>query len=392
MIPEKRIAAETRGWAFSVRVCILFVLFLAGTVDAEDDTLYGAETCGKCHPLSQPQVDVSVHSAKRTDAKKITCLSCHASHGKTNPQLSNAPIVHGNDVKTCGRCHAAQVAIFNATFHGKHLALGKRNVPTCAFCHAGHELPRAEALSPINSANIGLICANCHGKNAEDRVLMAATLGTPATGRILYRKDIMESLIKGLMGVLTFGIFVFGLLFVLQWIRNLRGEPLPEKLGWPRWLWIQLLPFFIFFILLDQTGVALRYSSSSEGLIGYSMHKISSLFMSFVGTADTRSLIHRLAGFGFIITVGVHLFWLAFSSTLQQCVRLPQNWWSSLLNEIRQGITPGEPVPGVKARLLYRTIVYTCYYHGYHRYCPMECLLAHEIYRFLGGPVYKHHP
>lgn len=198
---KKRFVPRARGWSVCVWVLILFVLLFPGRVNAGEDTLYGAKTCMECHPRSQPQVEVSVHSSDRTGDEKVTCLSCHASHGKTNPEASNAPIAHGTDIITCGKCHAAQVHIFNTTYHGKHLALGKRNVPTCVFCHAGHELPRTEALSPINPVNIGLVCANCHGKTDEDKPRMAAILGNPDTGRILYRKDIMGPLtIKGLMG------------------------------------------------------------------------------------------------------------------------------------------------------------------------------------------------
>lgn len=348
---------EKTAWFLCVWILVLFLLSLLGTVAAEEVILYGAETCGRCHASSESEISASVHASNLTGDEKVSCLSCHASHGKTNPEASNVPLTHGNDVMTCGKCHATQVDIFNSTYHGKHLSLGKKNIPTCVFCHAGHELPYTEALSPINTTNIGLICAGCHGETEENKIRMAAMLSTPATGRTLYRKDIMVPLtIKGIMGVLTLGVFALGLLFVLQWVRNLRGEPLPERSRWPRWLWVQLLFFLIFFILLDQTGITLLYSSLSQGLISYPMQKMRVFVMSFSGTDDIRSLIHRLTGLGLIAAVAVHLLCLVFSSTLRRCVRLPENWWRSLLEEIKRGITSGKSVSAVKGQILYWTL------------------------------------
>ncbi len=323
-------------------------------VDAGKVGFYSGQDCARCHASSESEVNASVHAPEQTGAERLTCLSCHAPHGKTNPEASNSPLTRGKDVRTCGRCHDAQVRIFNSTYHGKHLSLGKKNVPTCIFCHAGHELPRTEALSPINPANTGLICAGCHAGTTGDKARMAAILSTPATGRTLYRKDTLSTLVvKGIMGVLTLGLFALGLLFILQWIRNLRGEPLPEKPKWPRWLWVQLLFFIIFFIPLDLTGVSLLYSPPSGGVMEILMHRVSRFVISLLGSDDIRSLVHRLSALGLVVTAAVHLICLAFSPSLRQKMRLPEDWLRSLLDEIKRGLTPGRPVSSVKVKLTY---------------------------------------
>lgn len=311
---------------------------------------YAPASCTECHVKAQPQLAASVHGGD----KAITCMSCHATHGKLNPKAANVPLRRANDLRTCGGCHGSALENYRSTYHGKHQALGKKNVPTCTFCHAGHELPRANPLSPLYMANVAKVCASCHANGKTDKATMAATLNSRGTGTYLYRKNHVGAvLLKLLLILFTLAVVSLGVLFLLQWIRVLRGEPAPEATAWPRWFWVQLALFGLVFAVLDQSGLLLLYASPSGGVVDRMMHTMTRPLMAVFGSDDGRSLAHRLAAIGLIVVVVAHVASYASSRRFRTLVRLPKRWWSTLWAEARRGVAPSEQPALAKGPLLY---------------------------------------
>lgn len=172
-----------------ISLYVLSILLLSFSLRAG-----AASSCIDCHKESAKSFEDSVHGKGALGPLarvSVDCMDCHKDHGKEDFEVSNTPVVRGNDIKTCGDCHIKQREIYFKTFHGRYFSLRKQNTPTCVFCHPGHELPKDNPKSPINPANIGKVCAGCHG-GSEDatKEVMAENLNTWHTGSTLYSRDV----------------------------------------------------------------------------------------------------------------------------------------------------------------------------------------------------------
>ena len=88
----------------------------------------------------------------------LACVDCHADlagvDGEHEPRL--APV-------DCATCHDDVAAIYAGSLHGRRVAAGDPNAPSCAECHGAHDiLPPAEPTSRVNRFNIPLMCGGCH--------------------------------------------------------------------------------------------------------------------------------------------------------------------------------------------------------------------------------------
>src|SRR5262249_17848903 len=93
-----------------------------------------------------------------------TCISCHADIGPKHPD-DNVPV----KAATCSGCHQAQWESYGASVHGMALARGEKNAATCGDCHDGHTvMPPASPLSPLYFANLAPTCGACHEQAAKD--------------------------------------------------------------------------------------------------------------------------------------------------------------------------------------------------------------------------------
>jgi len=204
----------------------------------------------------------------------------------------------------CIRCHTDAERNFLRTYHGKHALLGKGNIPTCSYCHVGHEPSLSLHANPLHPDTLGRVCAGCHaGATESDKAIMAVNLAGPATGATLYGHDVFG------VGPLRFGMLIdtfYGLLlvtvpgFVLFWI----------SIDWPL-AWkerqqmhgvehtikrftagqrLQHLLLALSFITLALTGFAIKYPDSAY----------AQWLVALLGGADNRSLIHRLAALVFV--------------------------------------------------------------------------------------------
>ncbi|GBC81585.1 hypothetical protein HRbin10_00697 [bacterium HR10] len=290
------------------------------------DERYALETCTRCHEVSRWEVEASVHGqaflqhkgVSAEKAREITCLTCHRSHGTREFATANSPLSAGRDIATCSSCHERERGVFFDHFHGKYWTLGKRNLPACTYCHVGHELPRDNPISPINAANVGRICAGCHGGSREsDKALMAANLGTLSTSRTLYRKNlfgigVLALPIKVFYMLLTMVILVFALACVRELAHTLKGKSRPSTSGvFTGSFAAQILLLLVLYTLLDSSGITLLYASGSGDMIAHMMGRVTRPFVRLFGSADVRGLVHRLAGLTLIVGFIGHILFLA---------------------------------------------------------------------------------
>ncbi len=138
-----------------------------------------AETCGVCHANPDLAADLgirlvlpleaytaSVHSrAVQRGVEAATCSACHGAHD-IQPAARPSSHVHADKVpETCGKCHGNVTAVFNASVHGKAVAHGILDAPTCTDCHGEHRIlePQHDD-SSVSATNIPKVtCGKCHG-------------------------------------------------------------------------------------------------------------------------------------------------------------------------------------------------------------------------------------
>ena len=98
-------------------------------------------------------------------AVAATCADCHGNHGVL-PSKHPRSLVHRTKVAgTCGRCHIGLSETYATSIHGKQLAEGNPDAPTCNDCHTSHKISRTTG----SSFKLEVIdeCGQCHDKPAK---------------------------------------------------------------------------------------------------------------------------------------------------------------------------------------------------------------------------------
>jgi predicted CXXCH cytochrome family protein len=100
--------------------------------------------------------------------KAANCVDCHGAHTvrkRLAPGSLADPLVLE---KTCARCHVEVDKVFEKSSHGKALAKGVREAPTCTTCHGEHGiLKTTDPNSPVAAANVSRkVCTPCHSSLA----------------------------------------------------------------------------------------------------------------------------------------------------------------------------------------------------------------------------------
>lgn len=143
-----------------------------------------AETCGGCHRDPEMAkrhllsvVDPSSGYLKGVHARAIrekgnldaaTCNGCHGNHDIRPSQDPESPVFHGNIPHTCGKCHPKITEVYDGSIHGRALAAGVKDAPTCIDCHGEHGIePHDVDGSPVSDQLISRqTCPRCH-ENSE---------------------------------------------------------------------------------------------------------------------------------------------------------------------------------------------------------------------------------
>ena len=297
---------------------------------AREKKLLFVGICGGCHKERLEEFRGSVHGSFGSHGAipgalsrglGVSCIDCHDAHRAPAVSERDSRLYRGNDLKTCGRCHRDMLDSYKRTFHGKQFVLGNTLVPTCTYCHIGHEPSTDDPASVLSASNVGSICAGCHGesvaKGAGADEMMIHNLSRDSTRKVIHFRDpvkvgpfsiastINSSYIMMIIGVVGF----FTLLSTRDFMKKTKGgvdhsgregERSREKKSVKRFSisWrLQHLFWALSFIVLASTGLSLKFPDST----------FSQLVLWLVGGEAERSSVHRLAAVVFILTAVAHI-------------------------------------------------------------------------------------
>lgn len=118
--------------------------------------------CRTCHERQTDSYGASVHgiAVQHGDANAPACQDCHDSHEVVPPISPKSPLHISRQAETCGQCHDTEATDYASSVHGKALAAGVREAPTCTDCHSEHKI---ESLTHGSSRKISEdVCSRCH--------------------------------------------------------------------------------------------------------------------------------------------------------------------------------------------------------------------------------------
>ena len=134
--------------------------------------------CGGCHakdapitkdfvrlPVVVPGYLASVHGEGWKEGKHTAvCTDCHGAHDSKPASDPTSHINRHNVGTTCGKCHEQISQEYAASIHGKAVALGINDSPTCIDCHSEHLIKRhQDPTATINAEHRAKeLCGDCH--------------------------------------------------------------------------------------------------------------------------------------------------------------------------------------------------------------------------------------
>jgi len=144
------------------------------------------DTCGHCHsnpalaakyqfavalPVEAYKSSYHARAIRGGNLKAAACNDCHGVHKILPASDPSSPIWKPNVANTCGKCHEEIFGQYKESVHGRAVAAGVMEVPTCTGCHGEHAiLAPLDPNSPVFVSNISRdTCARCH----ENQPLMA---------------------------------------------------------------------------------------------------------------------------------------------------------------------------------------------------------------------------
>lgn len=129
----------------------------------DDNVAAQPVNCHTCHARQTVSYGASVHglALKAGRTESANCKDCHDSHEVLPPISPASPLHVSNQPKTCGGCHDREARELAESVHGKALAVGVRDAPTCTDCHSEHQI---EALTGEEAARkvSADVCSRCH--------------------------------------------------------------------------------------------------------------------------------------------------------------------------------------------------------------------------------------
>ncbi|HEY5910357.1 MAG TPA: cytochrome b/b6 domain-containing protein [Verrucomicrobiae bacterium] len=128
----------------------------------DDNVAAQPPNCGRCHEKQSESYGGSVHGLALTSGRKdsATCSDCHDGHTIVPPTSPESPLHFSRLAETCGVCHDQAAKDVEESVHGKAVARGHREAPTCTDCHSEHKIMALKSSSSLQiSADV---CSNCH--------------------------------------------------------------------------------------------------------------------------------------------------------------------------------------------------------------------------------------
>ncbi len=119
--------------------------------------------CAGCHEKQSESYRASVHGLALARGQKdsATCSDCHDGHTILPPSSPESPLHFSRLAQTCGGCHEQAAADVTESVHGKAVAAGHRDAPTCTDCHSEHKIEALKSSSPLKIS--AEVCSLCHG-------------------------------------------------------------------------------------------------------------------------------------------------------------------------------------------------------------------------------------
>lgn len=122
--------------------------------------------CATCHDKPSQSYNDSVHGValKAGKTEAASCKDCHGAHDVIPPNLPSSPLHFSKLAATCGECHPQEAQELEESVHGKALAKGLREAPTCTDCHMEHKIV---GLTGRSAKAAEQMCSKCH---ASERI------------------------------------------------------------------------------------------------------------------------------------------------------------------------------------------------------------------------------
>jgi formate dehydrogenase gamma subunit len=128
----------------------------------DDNLALKPVNCTGCHQKQTESYSASVHGLALAKGRRdsATCGDCHDGHTVLPPTSPESPLHFSKLAQTCGGCHDQAARDVEEGVHGKAVAAGHREAPTCTDCHSEHRIATLKSSSPLKiSADV---CSNCH--------------------------------------------------------------------------------------------------------------------------------------------------------------------------------------------------------------------------------------
>ena len=128
----------------------------------DDNVAVRPPNCRKCHERQSESYGASVHGLAMARGQKdaANCSDCHDGHTILPPTSPESPLHFSRLAETCGGCHEQEAKAVEESVHGKAVAAGHRDAPTCTDCHSEHRIEGLKGSSPLQ---ISLeVCSKCH--------------------------------------------------------------------------------------------------------------------------------------------------------------------------------------------------------------------------------------
>ena len=128
----------------------------------DDEVAAQPVNCKGCHEKQSESYGASVHGLALAKGQKgsATCSDCHDGHTILPPTSPDSPLHFSRLAETCGACHDQAAKDVEESVHGKALAEGRREAPTCTDCHSEHKIRGLKSSSPLKIS--AEICSQCH--------------------------------------------------------------------------------------------------------------------------------------------------------------------------------------------------------------------------------------
>jgi formate dehydrogenase gamma subunit len=128
----------------------------------DDNVAAQPPNCARCHQKQSETYGASVHglAIARGQKDSATCRDCHDGHFIVPPSSPESPLHFSRLAQTCGACHDQAAHDVSESVHGKAIAAGHRDAPTCTDCHSEHKIVALKSSSPLKIS--AEVCSHCH--------------------------------------------------------------------------------------------------------------------------------------------------------------------------------------------------------------------------------------